>query len=271
MSEPTGSERTFDDDLDDEHEGRPSGVDEEPDGDLDGDLDAGPEDGQLAYDCAAWAGETRGLLRSLLVTQGIPHAWQGTTLTVRESDEAAVDALIDEVAGTARPALDPDAAKVVYEVGSWPAALQSELVAGLAEADVPYEWDEHGDLVVLEADEELVNGVLEDLPDPDESGISSDDGIAVHELLDRVFMASDRLARNGADASGTVALVDAAEVVEQLALPFGFEPGQWRSFVATVQELRDALDGGPEDAEPPSDEDVAALATRLRELVRAYV
>ena len=262
MHDPTASDPALDEDLGDD-----------PSAPIDGDpIDGDPGDGQLSYDCAAWAGETRGLLRSLLVTQGIPHAWQGTTLTVRESDEEAVDALIDEVAGSARPALDPDAPKLVYEVGSWPASLQSELAAGLAESDVPYEWDERGDLVVLEADEDLVEQVLADLPDPEESGISSDDGVAVHEVLDRVFMSADRLARNGADAAGTVGLVEAAEVVVQLALPFGFEPGQWRTLVGAVEALRDALEGGEADpGDPSSDDEVAELARRVRDLVRNYV
>lgn len=256
------------------------------------DPDAAPElDGQLAYDCAGWAGETRGLLKSLLVTNEIPHVWQGTTLTVRESDEARVDELIDEVSGTARPALDPSEPKVVYEVGAWPASLQSLLAESLTHADLPYEWDEHGDLVVLEADEEAVSLVMEDLPDPDESTIASDDGVAVHELLDAVFMSTDRLARNGADAAGTVALADAAEVIERLALPFGFEPGEWRAFVARVTELRDALTGGPmiggavadddvasagdggdgAEAERLDDDQIAELARSIHRQVRQYV
>jgi hypothetical protein len=235
--------------------------------------DGSVEEGHLAYDCAAWAGETRAVLRSLLVSQDIPHAWQGTTLTVRDEDEALVDGLIDEVAGSARPALDPDVVRVVYEVGEWPVGLQTRLADELAMADVAYEWDERGDLVVAEADEEQVEAVLADLPDPDESQISSDDGVAVHELLDSVFMSSDRLARNGGDASGTVALVDAAEVVEQLALPFGFEPGQWRTFVGRVLELRDALGGqGAEGgSEGASDVEIAELAAGVRDLVRQYV
>ena len=235
--------------------------------------DGSVEEGHLAYDCAAWAGETRAVLRSLLVSQDIPHAWQGTTLTVRDEDEALVDGLIDEVAGSARAALDPDVVRVVYEVGEWPVGLQTQLADELAAADIAYEWDERGDLVVAEEDEEQVEAVLADLPDPDESQISSDDGVAVHELLDSVFMSSDRLARNGADASGTLQLVEAAEVVEQLALPFGFEPGQWRTFVGRVLELRDALDGrGSDDgADSPSDEEVAELAAGVRDLVRQYV
>ena len=254
------------------------------DAELEGDLDraeapteegdaAGPEEGHLAYDCAAWAGETRAVLRSLLVSQGIPHAWQGTTLTVRDEDEEVVDGLIDEVSGSARPALDADVVRVVYEVGEWPVGLQSQLADELAAADIAYEWDERGDLVVAEADEDRVESVLADLPDPDESQISSDDGVAVHELLDSVFMSSDRLARNGADASGTLQLVEAADVVEQLALPFGFEPAQWRTFVGRVLELRDALggQGGEDGTESPSDEEVAELAAGVRDLVRQYV
>ena len=238
-----------------------------------GDADAGPEEGHLAYDCAAWAGETRAVLRSLLVTQGIPHAWQGTTLTVRDEDEELVDRLIDEVSSSARPALDADVVRVVYEVGEWPVGLQSQLADELAAADIAYEWDERGDLVVAEDDEDRVEAVLADLPDPDDSQISSDDGVAVHELLDSVFMSSDRLARNGADASGTVQLVEAAEVVEQLALPFGFEPGQWRTFVGRVLELRDAIGGADssDGAGPVSDEEIAELAAGVRDLVRQYV
>jgi hypothetical protein len=221
--------------------------------------------GQLSYDCAAWAGETRGLLRSLLLSEDIPHVWQGTTVTVREADEEVVDRLVDEVAGSARPALDPAAEKVVYEVGAWPVALLTQLADDLTLADIAYEWDERGDLVVLESDEEQVGIILDALPDPDESAISSDDGVAVHGVLDSVFMASDRLARNGGDAGGTVGLVEAAEVLGQLALPFGFEPGQWRSLVAAVTGLQDLLEA---DA---TDDEVSSSARSVRELVRQYI
>jgi hypothetical protein len=229
----------------------------------DGDAVTGTD--HLAYDCASWAGETRSLLRSLLVSNGIRHAWQGTTLHVREEDEAEVDALVDEVAGSALPALDPDAPKVIYEVAEWPVSLLTQLAEALTQSDVAYEWDERGDLVVLEADEERVGVLLDDLPEADESEIASDDGVAVHELLDAVFLSSGRLARNGSDASGTVALVEAAAVIEQVAVPFGFEPAQWRHLVGLVQQLRDSLEGEDSDAE------VASTAATVRDLVRRYI
>lgn len=238
-------------------------------------VEDGPvEEGHLAYDCAAWAGETRALLQSLLVTKDVPHAWQGTTLTVRDEDETLVDELIDEVAGSALPALDPEVAKVVYAVGEWPAGLQTRLAGELSLADVAYEWDERGDLVVAESDEEQVELILAEMPDPDESEISSDDGVAVHELLDRVFMSTDRLARNGNDASGTLELVESAGVVEHLALPFGFEPAQWRFLVGSVLGLRDAIDGGSGTDEADgdrTDDEIADLARTVRELVRQYI
>lgn len=236
-------------------------------------------EGHLSYDCAAWAGETRAMLRSLLVSNGIPHAWQGTTLSVRDEDEEAVDELIDGVVGSAAPALPAGEARVVYEVAEWPVSLQSQLADALGASDIPYEWDERGDLVVLEADEEQVGSVLDELPEPDDGEISSDDGVAVHEVLDSVFLSSDRLARNAQDAAATVGLVDAAELVEQLALPFGFEPMQWRQLVGAVQHLRDGLTGVGDDPESRRDEPAAQVsdveiserAAAVRELVRQYV
>lgn len=251
--------------------------------DPDGDDDSGAglavaelEDGQLSYDCAGWAGESRGLLSSLLSTAGIAHVWQGTTVTVREEDESAVDELIDEVLATARPALDPSAPRLVYEVGQWPVSLQTELVDALTAADVPYEWDEHGDLVVREEDEDTVAAVLDELPEPDDDQISADDGVAVHELFDSLFMAAAKLAKHPADPSATVSLVDDAEVITRVALPFGFEPGQWRQLVAGVVSLRDAIDGEPDEADgdgsgAPSDERISELAVALRDHLRQYI
>lgn len=228
------------------------------------------EDGQIGYECATWAGESRGLLESLLTSKEIPHVWQGTNVTVHEQDEQAVDELIDDVLASARPALDPTAPKIVYEVGVWPVALQTELVDQLTAADIAYEWDEQGDLVVRESDEAQVEEVLELLPDPDEGALSSDDGVAVHEILDKVFMSSDRLAKHATDASATVGSVESASQLEQLALPFGFEPPQWRRLVTAAQQLRMAIEGS-DDAEAASDGTISELAAQLRDLVRQYI
>lgn len=221
---------------------------------------------EVLHDCAAWAVETRGMLANLVSSAGIAHAWQGATLSVRPEDEDAVDDLVDEVLVASRPALDPSAEKAVYEVGQWPVGLLTELADALTAADVAYEWDQEGDLVVLVEDEEVVARVLDELPDPEEDEVASDDGVAVHEVLDDVFMAADRLARRQEDPAATVRIVDGADVLGAMAPPFGFEPPQWRALVDGVLGLRDAV-----AADEPDDAEIARLAGATRDALRTVV
>ncbi|MEX0767482.1 MAG: hypothetical protein WD029_03330 [Microthrixaceae bacterium] len=259
--------------------------------------DVAIEDGQVAYECSSWAGESRGLLGSLLVSAEIHHVWQGTTVTVHEADEDRVDALIDDVLASARPALDPAAPKLVFQVASWPVALQTELVDELTAAQIPYEWDVQGDLIVRESDEDEVEAVLELLPDPEDESelqpgeVSSDDGVAVHELLDRIFMSASRLTKRPTDAAATVDIVQAASLLGHLAVPFGFEPPQWQRLVVAARELSQALEPSTGSADsrtadsrtadsrtaapvtdaPVTDEQVSELAQVLTQQVRLYV
>ncbi|MFZ4516863.1 MAG: hypothetical protein ACOYOP_00620 [Microthrixaceae bacterium] len=232
----------------------------------------GPDDDEVTYDCTTWAGESRAMLAALLDSRGIDHVWQGTEVSVHEDDEEAVDALIEDVLASARPALDPTADKVVFEVGTWPAALQTSLADALTVAELPYEWDEQGDLVVYAEHEEEVEAIVEQLPDPDDAELSADDGLAVHELLDRLFVAADRLVRRPDDAAGVVGLVNATGELERTSLPFGFEPPQWRRLVGAAVRVRDALEAtDPEDPAALDDAALAEAADDVRALLRQYV
>ena len=225
-------------------------------------------DGRITYDATPWAAETRTMLTSLLEAEGVAHAWQGTEVTVQEADEDVVDRLITEVLAAAAPALDPAAPKVVYEVAGWSAALQTELVDALSDAGVPFEWNVDGDLVVHAADEDRVEALLDGLPD-DEDGAGADDGLALHEVLDRLFVAVDRLQRKPTDARATVDAVGASEDLARMSLPFGFDAPAWERLVGQAAGLAVALDGGGE--EPVDDAEVAELASALRSLVAQYV
>lgn len=231
-------------------------------------------DGGITYDCTVWAGESRGMLASLLDSRGIRHAWQGTTLSVLAVDEELVDELVEEVLASARPALDPAAEKIVYEVGGWPAVLQTMLADSLTVADLPYEWDERGDLVVYAEHEEEVEAILDEMPEPDDpelvGEVSSDDGLAVHELLDRLFLASGKLASKD-DPASIVALVETVGTLERMGPPFGFEPPQWRSLVSRSLLLRDALEAAPDDPAALTDDGLREAAAELRDLIRQYV
>lgn len=233
---------------------------------------AGPDADEVTYDCTTWAGESRAMLAALLDSRGIDHVWQGTEVSVHVDDEDAVDALIEDVLASARPALDPAADKVVFEVGAWPAALQTSLADALTVAELPYEWDERGDLVVYAEHEEEVEAIVEQLPDPDDAELSADDGIAVHELLDRLFVAAGRLARRSDDAAGVVGVVDATAVLERTSLPFGFEAPQWRRLVGAAVQVRDALEAvDPEDPAALDDDELRDAAGELQDLLRRYV
>lgn len=252
-----------------------------PDDDSVGEIDETVDGDEIVYECATWAAESRGLLAGLLEADDIRHVWQGTTVTVFSRDQGRVDALIDDVLASARPALDPAAEKVAYEVGVWPAVLQTSLVDALTVADLPYEWDERGDLVVYAEHEDEVEAILDDLADPEDRetgesedgtpGMSSDDGLVVHEVLDRLFMNADRLARHPTDAGAIVRVDEAGADLARMATPFGFEPRQWRTLVDRATQLRGALEAAPGTDGALDDDGLAALAVEVRDLVRRYV
>jgi hypothetical protein len=224
-------------------------------------------DGRITYDATPWAAETRTMLTSLLEAEGVAHAWQGTEVTVLEADEEVVDRIVTEVLAAAAPALDPEAPKVVYEVSGWSAALQTELVDSLTDAAVPFEWNVDGDLVVHADDEDRVEELLDALPDDEDGG--ADDGLQLHEVLDRLFVAADRLGRKPSDARATVDAVESAADLGRMGLPFGFDAPAWERLVGQADGLAAALDG--ESAEATDDAAVAELATALRTLVSQYV
>ena len=224
-------------------------------------------DGRITYDATPWAAETRTMLTSLLEAEGVVHAWQGTEVTVHETDEDVVDRIITEVLAAAAPALDAAAPKAVYEVSGWSAALQTELVEALSDAAVPFEWNVDGDLVVHASDEDQVDQLLDALPDDPEGG--ADDGLVLHEVLDRLFVAADRLGRKPSDARATVDAVESAADLGRMGLPFGFDAPAWERLVGQAAALAAALNGGSE--EPTDDAGVAELASALRALVAQYV
>jgi len=107
------------------------------------------------------------------------------------------------------PALAPSGKETEYVLEAWPAADRSVITAALVEDDFPYRWLAGLVLVVPEAAEDLVNGVLGDLSD----------GPVILEVEERVagadksdFAESDHLAV-GVDDVDPVAAIDAAEVV----------------------------------------------------------
>ena len=246
-------------------------VDEDLDTDTDTDTDedGGEDDGEVAYELDDWASETRVLMDGLLTNQGIAHAWQGGTLIVRANDEAATDAIIDDIEITTVPALDPDAEKIAYEVGGWTDEQRVGLADALGAEGIAYQWDEVGDLLVLETDESRVEEILDGIEFPDELDADlggEDDGLAAQSALSELFISSDRLMHDARDHEGVLSLVDAARMAGDLALPFGFEKAVWQDIVVKAQALSALFEADVED-----DDEIIEQATELRRVLRAYV
>jgi hypothetical protein len=130
--------------------------------------------GQVEYELHEWAVESRVMLESLLTGQAVPHAWEGTDLSVPAAFETKVDGLIEQVEVTAEPNLDPDAPKVAYDLAEWDDEQQTELIQGLDARGIPYDFDVDGSLVVLEADDEAVDAVLDEITGDDDEADGSD-------------------------------------------------------------------------------------------------
>ena len=89
----------------------------EPPGDV-ADVGEADED-QLEYDLHEYSSQSRSMMESLLLGTGVPHAWQGAVLVVREADEDQVDTFVAAVDRAAAPALPDDAPRVGYELSDF--------------------------------------------------------------------------------------------------------------------------------------------------------
>lgn len=232
----------------------------------------GTDDSLRTYEVSDWSGESRSLLDALLTSAGVRHFWQGTALSVAIESEIETDTIIEEVLATATVALDADRDKAVYEVGEWSSAMQTSLATSLLVAEIPYEWDEQGDLLVYSDDEEAVDAILDEMPDPDDGERALDVGVDVPGVLTSAWHAASQLVKDPVHSDAVVTVAEAADTLEHVKLPFGFEPSVWRNIVDRACALRDGLAGGDEpDDEPWTDDQVIEVAEVLRDAIRPFL
>ncbi len=225
---------------------------------------------QLEYDLHEYSSQSRTMMESLLLGVGLPHAWHGAVLVVREADEQQVDEFVDAVQRAATPALAADAPRVAYELEGFDDDYVTRLTAALDGAGIAYGFDNDGDLEVAAADEARVDGLFDKLAGGPEGADSVEfgpglDGVDAHDVLSRLFVASDRLQRNPRDRKGNRNLARGSEEIGQLALPFGFEPRTWRAVLDQVQTLTDIVGS---DATP---DEIAGVAGATRDVLHHFV
>jgi hypothetical protein len=238
-------------------------------------LVSGDED-SVAYDFDEQEPMQRLAIDERFWSEGLPHAWDGTSLVVREEDEAAADLLIDAV--DSGSFLDSDVAQLSYELDDWDDDRRATLAEVLSASGIEHAWDEHGELVVLEEDEERVDAMIDAVEegraeadlDADGDGVAAgeadEDGPDAQEVLSKLFVAADRLMHDPLDPTGVLSFVDGVAEAEALRLPYGFAPAVWDDLVGQVKALADAI--GDDDSE---DDDLVEEAEKVRTLLRTYV
>lgn len=241
-----------------------TGQDDDPNDDESG-------EGYVVYELHERSRETRVMLQQLLDADDIPYVWEGTDLVVPGAFERDVDALVEHADAAAEPVLPAEAEKTLYELSDWSDDDAVRLSDALAAEGILHEFDVEGNLIVLTEDEERVEEIFDEVGSPDaerqegdEDGedaetLDTGDGPDAQAVLTDLFVASDKLRKNANDHNGVLGLVDAAGIIEEMRLPFGFDPKVWRSIVEAAVALRDAI----EDDDTP-DDDIEAAADELR-------
>ena len=242
-----------------------SGQDDEPEG-----VDS-EASGYLVYELNEWARESRLMVQQLLEANEVPFVWESTNLVVPAPFEAQADAAIAQVEATALPALDPDADKLLYELDEWTDEEVAQLVDALAGGDIPYDFDVDGNLIVLADDEDAVEALLDSVEFPDALDADDDDGDGDagptgQDLMSELFVAADRLRHHARDHEGVLGFIVAAAAIQEVRLPYGFEPAVWKRIVEGADALRAAIED-----DDVGDEDIEAQADEYRSLLREFV
>jgi hypothetical protein len=252
----------------------PDPEDEEPSGPP-GDTDhARPDNGALAgdevtYDLDRLSEMERQAATDRLREATIPHLWEGPVLHVAAEDEAAVDNILDIVEGAATPPLEPGRDQVAYDLVDWDGDQVEQLLAELRAGGLAHDWDGQ-ELYVHADDEDAVDALFERVAGG-EDGEGGENGADERpegdaELMGKIFVAADRLQHDGDDPEGTVGIIEAGQVVEDVRAPYGVDPREWERLQERVANLVDLLIEDTVDQE-----EVRTQARDLRGVLRPFV
>jgi hypothetical protein len=128
---------------------------------------------------------------------------------------------------------------------------------------VPHRWA--GRTLVVARDAEQV---VDDLLDAIESGeaASLDEGAEAPDgALNSLYIAADRLSRDGADGTARNSLLTLVPELSPTSPPYGLAARPWSVIVARAQAIVAAVDAGAEA------DDVSQAASELRTVCRPYV
>ncbi|MCB0977213.1 MAG: hypothetical protein KDB02_07100 [Acidimicrobiales bacterium] len=191
--------------------------------------------GQIGYELPGWGNQLKVALEGMLEKEGVPRVWEATVLLVPAEFEDTVDGLIEAVEGREVPEPDEDEPLVALEIEGLDQDTVDALEARLMAEGVPHLWSDEGDLLLGEDDEEKVLALIDAVFDEvEEGGGSSVDSQAV---LSGLYVAVDRLMKRPDDEKLRRAFRTAAEPIDEMPVPYGFELASWQEVVRRTTEL----------------------------------
>ena len=175
---------------------------------------AGDDGDEITFELDEWGAEDRALLAERLVTLGVPHSWEDTTLgeVIAVTDEAWVERIMDQVDEelSATPEdQDEEDEQVVYDLSEWDDESCVRLLDALSADTIPYGLD--GDELTIGAiDEKRVDEIVAALTTP--GAVLTVGGPASFEAMSELFVAADELSNDPDDKGATRAIVAGARV-----------------------------------------------------------
>jgi hypothetical protein len=163
--------------------------------------------------------------------------------------------------------------EVVYDLADWGVDERMQLERLLTGEGVTHRWEVGSDLVVVEADADAVERLLDEIegtgdvhPLPateDEEDDGNDE--ANYAVMSDLFVSADRLQKDPSDPASAGEFFVASDAVAATPAPFGIDRLEWQQ----VQELASSLAGA---LESDVDDDVIARdAGALRSILARYV
>ena len=224
---------------------------------------------EITFELDEWSPADRAVLADRLVTLGVPHSWEDTTLVISADDEAWVERVMDQVdeelsAPAAGAAVDGDETEqVFYDLSEWDDDSCVALLDALTADTIPYGLD--GDELFIDAiDEKRVDEIVAALTTP--GATLTVGGPASFEAMSELFVAADELSNDPDDKSATRDIVAGARAAAGASAPFGTDPGWWDGVVARAGALADLVEDP--NADP---EHIVELATAVRTELRPYI
>jgi hypothetical protein len=258
-----------------------------------------PAPGEITVDLTEVNGEARRLLSFRLTELDVTHRIEGDGLIARVEDLPAIQAMIAAVLEPQETVVtylepEPDAAgdvaetsseaavpsggdndnDIVFDLSSLSSEQRRHLSMRLTGAGIEHLWEVATDLVVSEADAPLIDGYIQEVQNPDGFGdeelaaFEGDDDVddeEVYAAMSNLYVAADRLMQRPDDQPTIASFFDAADDVDGLPAPFGFDPRVWAQVLSLASTIAGTL-----DAEGDSDA-VATDARTLRQLLVNYV